>query len=40
MDARPEEILMTRGSGDLRSSGMRAVVSVATDVMFVLKVSL
>jgi hypothetical protein len=40
MDARPEEMSMTRGSGERRSNGTSAVVSVATDVMFVLEVLL
>jgi hypothetical protein len=38
IDARPEEMLITRGSGDLQRSGLRAAVSVATDEIFVSKV--
>jgi hypothetical protein len=40
IDARPDEILMTRGSGERRSMGSRTVVRTATDVTLVLKWSL
>lgn len=40
MDARPEEMLMTRGLGEWRSRGMERVVSSAAEVMFVLKMRL
>lgn len=40
IDARADEMLMTRGSGERWSSGSRAVVRTATEVIFVLKWSL
>jgi hypothetical protein len=40
IDARPDDMLMTRGSRDRRSNGSKAVVRTAIDVMFALKVSL
>jgi len=38
MDARPDEMFMTRGEGERRRRGRSAVVRMAMEVMFVEKV--